>query len=69
VSREQTVYILHSNSCVASGIDPRRCIYSRMLDKGIHAEQWVGWEDKPVTLGMRTRHGLIPETFVAEESP
>lgn len=61
VSAEQTVYILHSGRCYASGIDLRDCSYSRWLDHGIDPAEWQGWEDKPVVLNVN-RHGrLIPD--------
>lgn len=59
VSSEQTVYILHSHLCKASGKDLRDCNYSHELDRGINEYDWDGWEDKPVVLGFN-RTGLIP---------
>ena len=59
VSEEETVYILHSGRCKASGSDLRDCSYSRALDMGIDLDLWDGWEDKPVVLGL-DRPGLIP---------
>jgi hypothetical protein len=40
VSAEQTVYILHSRDCLDSGIDLRRCDFSRALDMGIDEDRW-----------------------------
>lgn len=51
VSDEQTVYILHSAACLASGIDLRQCDYSVALDNGIELTDWAGREDQPVRLG------------------
>lgn len=45
VSAEQTVYILHSRDCLASGRDLRDCPFSRALDNGIRQSEWV--EDVP----------------------
>ena len=48
---EQTVYILHSQACLNSGIDLRSCIYSRALERGIEElPEWEGWKDRAVTL-------------------
>ena len=59
VSEEETVYILHSGRCKASGNDLRGCPYSRALDMGIALDVWDEWEDRPVVLGL-DRPGLIP---------
>lgn len=55
VSKERTVYILHSqecldeyNLCTDSGVDLRDCPYSLALDEGIELEEWI--EDLPVQL-------------------
>lgn len=60
VSAERTVYILHSATCLASGVDLRDCVYSRALDKGIDGlPEWDGRHDRTVTL--QAVHGdLIP---------
>lgn len=56
VSTEDTVYILHSQQCLDSGIDLRDCDYSTALDEGInvgyHGAPWNGYEDKPVPLAI-----------------
>ena len=52
VSSEETVYILHSGLCKASGVDLRKCAYSRALDYGIDPVEWKKWEDQPVVLGL-----------------
>lgn len=52
VSAEQTVYILHSQRCLESGIDLRECRFSLALDEGIDRDQWTGFEDRPVALGV-----------------
>lgn len=52
VSAEQTVYILHSQQCLDSGIDLRECRFSTALDQGINLAQWEGREDRPVALGV-----------------
>lgn len=46
VSSEERVYILHSQDCVDSESDLRRCPYSIALDKGINLDHWV--QDEPV---------------------
>lgn len=50
VSDEQTVYILHSQQCLDSGIDLRACEYSLALDNGIEPDDWDGREDLAVVL-------------------
>jgi hypothetical protein len=50
ISAEQTVYIVHSRECIESGIDLRQCPFSVALDDYGIAEEWEGWEDKPVVL-------------------
>lgn len=52
VSADDTVYILHSQTCLDSGIDLRDCRFSIALDKGINPEAWAGYEDIPVAIGM-----------------
>lgn len=52
VSVEQTVYVLHSNECKASGIDLRDCEYSLALDNGIDVDLWAGSEDRAVELAI-----------------
>lgn len=52
VSAENKVYILHSQQCLDSGIDLRKCEYSLALDNGIEPEYWEGFEDQPVPVGV-----------------
>ncbi len=52
VSAEQTVYVLHSQSCLDSGIDLRACRYSLALDHGIDERVWAGREDVPVVVAV-----------------
>lgn len=59
VSAEQRVYILHSQRCLDSGIDLRECPYSKALDRGIHRDQWDGFEDQAVLLAV-WRESLRP---------
>lgn len=59
VSATETIYILHSALCFASGLDLRTCSYSRALDVGINRAAWEGMEDVPVILGL-DRRGLVP---------
>lgn len=62
VSAEQTVYILHSQRCLDSGIDLRDCRFSRALDQGIRPSSWEGHEDVPVGLGV-WQDRLVPITW------
>lgn len=50
VSAEQTVYVLHSQACLDSGVDLRDCAYSVALDRGIDTRVWV--QDRPVRLAI-----------------
>jgi hypothetical protein len=50
VSKEQTVYILHSQRCVNNTPVLRDCIYSLALDKGIDLNHWEKYQDRPVVL-------------------
>lgn len=50
VSAEQTVYILHSEKCLDSGIDLRECPYSKALDNGIDMDWWHQHQDRAVVL-------------------
>ena len=57
VAVDQTVYILHSQHCVASRPDLRECPYSLALDRGIDVGAWV--EDEPLRV-MVSMGELIP---------
>lgn len=57
VNAEQTVYVMHSQQCIDSGIDLRDCIFSLALDRGIGS--WGSMADQPVLLGI-WRGRLIP---------
>jgi len=57
VSADQTVYILHSLQCLASGRDLRDCPYSAALDRGINVERWT--ENVPVTVAIEDGR-LVP---------
>lgn len=61
VSAEQTVYILHSHACIDTGIDLRKCQFSRALDRGIDVEAWT--EDVPLRLAV-VADRLVPATEV-----
>lgn len=52
VSAEETVYILHSKTCLDSGVDLRECRFSVALDEGIRPVSWEGYQDIPVALGV-----------------
>lgn len=64
VSAESTVYILHSQVCLDSGIDLRSCPFSVALGVGIKwALPWAGWrrvQDQPVRVEV-FRGFLVPE--------
>ena len=67
VSAEQRVYVLHSEQCISSGIDLRKCAYSLALDEGIDLGEWEGSEDQPVVIAIDDEHGdLIPVGPAAE---
>ena len=61
VSTEKTVYLLHSQSCLDSGIDLRECAWSQALDRGIDLTLWRDREDVPVVVRIGAHDGrLIP---------
>ena len=68
VSKEQMVYILHSEGCRDSGRDLRECWFSMALDKGIREADWVDHMDQPVrvTIDLTGEHLLIPVAPVGE---
>lgn len=59
VTAEQIVYVLHSQKCKDSGIDLRKCEWSRALDNGIDPADWHGHEDRAVVLAI-IRERLFP---------
>jgi hypothetical protein len=61
VSAEQTVYILHSETCRDSGIDLRDCAYSKALDNGIDMDWWHQHQDRAVVVAP-FHDRLIPVT-------
>jgi hypothetical protein len=65
VSAEQTVYILHSRQCLLTGVDLRRCAFSRALDRGIDVERWP--EDRPVPVVIE-RARLVPSREPRDQS-
>lgn len=60
VSREQTVYVLHSHECRSTDRDLRDCLYSQALDRGIDESVWAGHEDQPVRVTIGRSGRLIP---------
>lgn len=60
VSDEQTVFILHSQACKASGRDLRDCLFSQALDNGIDEYDWSDMEDQCVRVTVDGRLKLIP---------
>jgi hypothetical protein len=67
VSSEQTVYILHSVECRASGIDLRECKFSIALDNDIDLTVWAAYLDRPVLL-MIWDGFLVPKIIGTSES-
>lgn len=66
VSAEQTVYILHSRTCLETGIDLRECEFSRALDRGIDPKRWR----EGVALVVEVVHGqLLPYGFAPGPVP
>lgn len=72
VSAEQTVYVLHSQACLDSGIDLRDCPFSVALDRGIeHHIPWSGWrrvQNQPVKVEV-FRGYLVPERAALRSQP
>lgn len=71
-SAEQTVYILHSQECLDSGRDLRKCPYSVALDRGIDSDittraAWRRLQDRPVPLAI-FRGYLVPELYAVKEA-
>lgn len=64
VSVEETVYILHPETCRHYHDDLRDCRYSRALDGGISEEIWAGYEDKPVELSAIGDRVLVPRDWI-----
>ncbi len=61
VSKEQTVYVLHSYDCLHTTPDLRECEFSLALDVGIHGREWLGFEDAPVAVTISDFDGsLLP---------
>lgn len=60
VSAEQTVYVLHSQTCKDSGIDLRDCWFSVALDRGIDEYDWSDVEDQAVRVTINRSGRLIP---------
>jgi len=58
-SASETIYILHSQRCLDSGIDLRECRFSIAMDSGIEPQVWDDLQDRPIILGVE--HGcLVP---------
>lgn len=56
----RTAYILHSQDCLDSGIDLRKCSFSLALDaKGIDRHKWYGMEDRPMVLDIEDGY-IVP---------
>ncbi len=67
---ENTVYILHSQDCLDSGIDLRECEYSVAMDKGITSPTpWARWkrvQDRPVRV-LVVKGWLLPDLMTLRE--
>lgn len=61
VSREQAVYILHSEACLVARPDLRECPWSLALDEGIDLDEWI--EDVPLRVGIMDGR-LVPRPSV-----
>ena len=61
VSAEQTVYILHSQTCLDSGVDLRDCPFSVALDLGIDVDDWV--QDVPALRPGARRTVPVPRAW------
>jgi hypothetical protein len=59
-----TVYILHSQDCLDSGIDLRECWLSLALDRGIDMRSWRRHLDQTVALDVY-RERLVPRPVQA----
>lgn len=80
VTSEQTLYVLHSQECLDSGIDLRECEYSIALDLGIDRVPGLskdrpvpGWDkrsDVPVVLGiMSSLGGVLIARSIVKDTP
>lgn len=68
VSAEQTVYVLHSQACLDSGIGLPMCRFSLALDNGIREDEWV--QDEPTVVKVIGAFGqtrLVPKSYVWHE--
>ena len=64
VSAEERVYVLHSERCIESGIDVRKCAFSAALDRGLDEHVWRNHTDTPVVLAIGGALGdLVPGSF------
>lgn len=66
-SESETFYILHSRRCKDREADLRDCVHSKALSRGIDSDDWAGWEDIPVRLGIGHEGKLVPLGYTAEE--
>lgn len=66
VSKEETVYILHSKNCLEDNPDLRDCEFSLALDNGININDWI--LDTPVVLDIRDNR-LVPAVIGLTEPP
>lgn len=60
VGAEQTVYILHSETCRDTTPDLRTCRFSLALDRGIDVEVWAESQDQAVRVTITRSGRLIP---------
>lgn len=59
VSATERVYVLHSDECVARGVDLRECEFSLALDEGIDLEVWDRYQDRPVLVVVDADSGRL----------
>jgi hypothetical protein len=57
VSKEESVYVLHSKNCLEDYEDLRECPFSLALDNGIDVDEWH--QDRPVLVVVKDNK-LIP---------
>lgn len=59
VTEERMVYILHSQTCFDND-DLMICKYTQALERGLRADDWIGWENTPVRLKVNDTNFLVP---------
>lgn len=60
-TREEVMYILHSQECKDTTPDLRECPYSKALDLGLfNIDRWKGFYDMSVSLSLDAKGRLNP---------